>query len=343
MNISATWRVGAALSFACAALLAACSGDDAAPPAAGEAGAGDGSIARDASAKDAAPVSDPKDGGKAIDCVRQGLSSPTVPFPDYDRFGPVINASCTGTRHQSIRDVQKVVFLGDSITVGTPPTAPSDYYRTRLEAKLRGAFGADIEVASCAKFGARTDDLLGGDAQIAQCFPGGNEPKKTLVLFTAGGNDIANWAKDGISAADAISKADVAVKALRDAVVWLKDPAHFPAGSFVVFANAYEYTDGTGKVTSCPAASLSGFNKDWPQGIPAVTHFLEEYMKVAVDTKTDMMFLFEQFCGHGYRNDDPTAPCYRGPGAERWFDVTCYHPNGTGHGKIADAFFSVVQ
>jgi lysophospholipase L1-like esterase len=340
MTKSATWRVGSALALAGAVALAACSSD----AVTSQADAGGDASTEASTTTDTGIPTDRKDGGTpGASCILDGLVNPTTAFPDYGRFKPVINASCTGTHHQNIAGVEKVVFLGDSITVGTPPTAPAEYYHTRLEAKLRATFGADIEVASCAKFGARTSDFIGGGDQIAQCFPSGTEPKKTLVIFTAGGNDIANWAKDGISAAEATAKADVAAGLLRAAVTWLKDPVHFPAGSFVVFANAYEYTDGSGKVTACPAASLSGFKQDWPQGIPAVTHFLEEYMKVAVETKTDLMFLFEQFCGHGYRNDDPTAPCYRGPGAERWFDVTCYHPNGTGHGKIADAFFSVIR
>jgi hypothetical protein len=37
------------------------------------------------------------------------------------------------------------------------------------------------------------------------------------------------------------------------------------------------------------------------------------------------------------------APCYRGPGAEVWFDLTCIHPNPTGHDKITDMFMAVVS
>src|SRR5687768_18186447 len=47
---------------------------------------------------------------------------------------------CSGTNHQDIKDVEKLVFLGDSVTVGTPPTTPNDFYRMRLEKELKKKF-----------------------------------------------------------------------------------------------------------------------------------------------------------------------------------------------------------
>jgi lysophospholipase L1-like esterase len=282
------------------------------------------------------------DGGNDAACLRQGFVNANAPIPDYTPFRPTINSTCTGTDHQDVKGITKVVFLGDSITVGTPPTLPTQSYASLLTAKLKGVFGANVEFASCAKFGARSVDFLGGGKQFAQCFPSGVESKKTLIVLTVGGNDIGQWAKDGLSAAEATAKADTSVTRLREGILWLKDPAHFPNGSYVAFGNPYEYTDGTGRVTSCLAAVASGFTRDWPQGAPVVSHFLEGYMKVAVETRTDVMFLFEQFCGHGYVSDSPAAPCYRGPNTQVLFDVTCYHPNNAGHVKIADAFFDVI-
>ena len=69
----------------------------------------------------------------------------------------------------------------------------------------------------------------------------------------------------------------------------------------------------------------------------------EQYMAIATETGADMIFLLESFCGHGFNADDPTAPCYRGPGAETWFDLTCIHPNPTGHQQITDMFMAVVN
>lgn len=161
--------------------------------------------------------------------------------------------------------------------------------------------------------------------------------------MTMGGNDISNWAKNKMSTAEATVAADAAAKLLRDAIDWMKAPGRFPKGVYVVFANVYEYTDATGDLLSCPQAILGGMTGNWPEGAPAVVHFQEEFMKVATDTKTDMIFLLEHFCGHGYRRNDPTGQCYRGPGAELWFDATCIHPNPKGHEHIADLFMKVID
>jgi hypothetical protein len=55
------------------------------------------------------------------------------------------------------------------------------------------------------------------------------------------------------------------------------------------------------------------------------------------------VFLLEEFCGHGLNADDPSVPCYRGPNTETWFDLTCIHPNPTGHDHITDMFMAVVN
>ena len=56
-----------------------------------------------------------------------------------------------------------------------------------------------------------------------------------------------------------------------------------------------------------------------------------------------MLFLLEEFCGHGFNADNPEAPCYRGPGNENWFDFTCTHPNPTGHENLASFFVATIQ
>ena len=314
---------------------------DAAPPSAATT---PGRVARDAG--DAAPASDAglgaADAGpsSAAKCF-QSLTGP-VKGPDYDQFHPVVQGGCAGTHHQTITGVEKVVFLGDSITEGTPPSLSAQFYRTLLGQRLVQKFGP-IEIADCAAWGARMDDLLAGKGEIAKCFPTGVEQKRTLILMTNGGNDISTWAKNKLGPEAAAVEADTAAGLFRDAMTWLKDPAHFLKGSYAVFTNAYEYTDSSGDLASCPAAPLSGIKGTWPEGATAVVHFQEQIMKVAVETGTDMVFLLEDFCGHGYKKDDPTLQCYRGPNTERWFDVTCVHPNPLGHAEIAKLFAEVID
>ena len=294
--------------------------------------------------------------------------------PDYDQFNPTIGSHCLGTNHQDISGIERVVFVGDSITVGTPPTFSADYYRSRLADALAAAFGLEYgnggqsgdlwklvnvfdgtsvthfsgDFASCAKWGARTDDLLQDNSQLEECFPADTRELVNLVVMTAGGNDLSSLAQaaiDGATEEMLWEQIEGAVQLQREAVEWLKDPERFPNGTHVVIANLYEFTDGTGEVMSCDVSGLAGFDQPVPapdQLAEMIVWANEQYMAIATETGADMIFLLESFCGHGFNADDPTAPCYRGPGAETWFDLTCIHPNPTGHEEIANMFLAVV-
>ncbi len=260
--------------------------------------------------------------------------------PDYDQFNPTVASHCRGTNHQDIEGVEKLVFLGDSVTEGTFPTGVAQFYRNQLAEKLKGVFPG-LEVAECAVNGARVKDLLEGDKQIEDCFPG-PEPKRTLVVMTLGGNDILSWASNDLPQEEAMQEADKVGDRFRKAIEWFfDDPAKFPAGVFVVFSNIYEYSDGTANLGSCPGANLLGLSGNYLHGATAVAKLEEIYMSIAVDTGADMIFMLEEFCGHGYERKEE-GTCYLGPDAELWFDLTCIHPTPTGHSVLADMFFDTI-
>lgn len=294
--------------------------------------------------------------------------------PNYDQFSPRVGSHCLGTNHQHIYGIEEVVFLGDSVTVGTPPTLSADFYRSRLADSLADKFnlakpeylwqlydptaGTAVQMESgnfrsCAKWGARTDDLLKGGEQIQKCFPDGGSDKRTLIVMTMGGNDISAITSAGGTEGRPLSEVQMmteqAVADMREGIEWLTDPARFPNGSFVVFANPFEFTDGTGDTSACLAANLADLQAwDNPDDLADLVIWLnEQFMSIAVDTGTDMIFMLEQFCGHGWvatgPNADANARCYLGPGTDRWFDDTCIHPNPVGHGVIADMFMAVVN
>ena len=271
-------------------------------------------------------------------------ADPELSGPEYDRFHPVVGSHCLGTNHQDIDGIEKVVYLGDSITVGTPPTPFLHYYRNQLSARLKDKFGDHVEVSSCAAWGARTDDLLlPSNQQILNCFDP-PEPKRTLVVMTVGGNDFSAMAQDagdGKPMDEIMLMAESTVVLLRDAVEWFFVEDRFPAGVFVIFSNIYEFTDGTGDLNSCLIAPFAGLGGEWPEGREPAIYVNEEYMRLAVDTQTDMIFMLEHFCGHGFHNDDPESQCYCA--GERWLDFTCIHPNRTGHDVITDMFMAVVN
>jgi lysophospholipase L1-like esterase len=283
---------------------------------------------------------------KPSDCFTN-ITGPIV-GPNYDQFNPKMGTHCNGTQQQHITGVQQLVFLGDSITTGTPPTLIQEFYRSIVTEGIKQRFGNNVVVKDCSRWGAQDWDLQGKPntnqvGQIQQCFGAGAQTMKTLTVMTMGGNDTASWARNQLDADAGMAQAKVSADQMGAALHWLKDPTNFPNGSYVIFGNVYEYTDTSGDLSSCPTATLSGMKGTWEAGAPAVISFQEQYMKYAVETGADMMFLLENFCGHGYKHDDPTLQCYRGPNTPMWLDLTCIHPNPTGHAKIAEYVLSIVD
>jgi lysophospholipase L1-like esterase len=305
-----------------------------------------------------------------LPCLDEQFASGMSPGPKYGHLDIEIGSHCKGTNNQDITDIERVVFLGDSVTVGTPPSLPEDGYRAQLADELAMHFdlvapgllwktpdpinGVALveesgDFASCSEWGARTDDLLMGGMQIENCFSGDDFDKRTLVIMTMGGNDISSIAQDALDgvAEDQIwLNVEQFVAYQRDAMHWfLDDPAKFPNGVFIVYANIYEFTDGTSDLLSCPAASLAGFDMNPPDPtllIEAMTYANSEYASIVEDLQIDMTFLFETFCGRGFHADDPASPCYRGPDQPTWFDLTCIHPTPDGHDAITDIFLSTI-
>ncbi len=324
----------------------------------------------DAAQPDAAAVEPDAAPLTAAECFADDFAQPSPIAIDYEQFGPVVGSHCAGTNHQDVANVERVVFVGDSVTVGTPPTPGPQSYRSILAGRLARFFGlmppdplwneVDLiagralvaesgDFASCAKWGARTDDLLRDNHQITDCIPPEQRHKRHLVIMTTGGNDVASFTKDGIDGVPVVQIwEDVRefVQLQRDAVAWIKDPENLPGGGDVVFANMFEFTDGTGDVGACPAAGLAGFGAEWEDQDALedmVVWANEQFMSIAVDTGSDMVFMLESFCGHGFNHQDPEGPCYRGPDAELWFDLSCIHPNPTGHLAIADLFTATIE
>jgi len=262
-----------------------------------------------------------------------------------------------------------VVFLGDSVTVGTPPSADNEFFRSILADRLAAKFGLSQagalwkavnlfdgtamvkewgDFASCARWGARSDDLMQDNSQVEDCLPADTRNKTTLVVMTIGGNDLSNLTEgfmEGKPLADLWTETETYMQLVRETVEWLKTPGRFPNGVHVVFTNLYEFTDGTGDTGSCPTAALAGFGEAVtdPGLEEMVLWSMEQFMNIATETQTDILFLLETFCGHGFNYDDPEGRCYRGADAELWFDLTCIHPNPAGHAVIADMFMDVVN
>lgn len=272
---------------------------------------------------------------------------PSGPRPDYSDLDLVVPDHCAGTGFQTIPTLDRVVFVGDSITAGTPPTPGPLYYRNLLVERLSAAYGRPLETQDCSEWGARVDDLMQDDDQLARCLgTDGTDDRATLLVFTMGGNDAFAFAEafgGGASESEVLAQVDEAVGVLDEAMDWVADQRpRFPNGLYTVYANVYEYTDGTGDLGVCLSAEILGFDYDIPGLRGAYVALNEGWVRVAAEHGFDVVFLLEQFCGHGYLAGDPTNECYRGPDAETWFDGTCIHPNQDGHEAIAQLFEAVV-
>lgn len=270
-------------------------------------------------------------------------------LPQYDVFDPVVPRHCAGTDAQDITHLDRVVFLGDSITTGTPPTPEGGFYRTWLLQDLEADHGP-LETQDCSGWGARVDDLLEDGDQLVRCLgESGVDDRATLVVFTIGGNDLFAFAQEvlaGASVDQVDLEVDDAAAKLDLALDWLADAraTRFPNGLYVTFGNVYEYTDGTGDMSVCPTAEILGFGGVLPEMREAAVRINEAWVRLAVEHGFDVVFMLEHFCGHGFLAGDPTNECYRGPeDDEIWFDPSCIHPNPTGHHQLADLFHSVIS
>ena len=317
--------------------------------------------------------------GSVAECFEDVFVNETISEigPDYDQYDVIPGSHCNGTNHQDIEGVERVVFLGDSVTVGTPPWLPQESYRSKLADLLRDEFGLQFgmglddgelawkaynrfdgqafarhsgDFSSCARWGARNDDLMPmGGGQVGDCFTEEQQQLSTLVIVTMGGNDLSNMTQaaiDGATMEELWVQAEEVVDLKREAIEWLKEPGRFPNGIYIIFGNIIEFTDGTGEVESCDVSGLAGFDEPVPapdELAEVVVWVQEQYGEIAVSSGSDMVFMFEGFCGHGFNADDPEAPCYRGPGNANWFDFTCIHPNDVGHLELADMFVQTIM
>ncbi len=300
---------------------------------------------------------------------------------DYAISGAVLNATCTGTNHQDIAGIERVVFVGDSITAGAPLPAdwttldlaePEEWYRNRLALELAARWGLEApdwfwqnvdltsgeslsklsgDFANCSKWGARTDDLHKDNDQLADCIPEDARDQHNLVIMTIGGNDLyslLNDVKDAVDQETIRAEWQEGIDDLSDAVHWLTDdPATFPGGIDVIVANIFDVTDadGAADIADCEGAQMLGLDDPLKQPFTQelVLHWQQSLLALSAETGIDVALMGENFCGHGYNWDDTTGRCYRGGDATLYLDATCEHPSPDGHAAIEALMLGVID
>src|SRR5678815_5809731 len=86
------------------------------------------------------------------------------------------------------------------------------------------------DFASCAKWGARADDLMRDKTQVEDCMPESTRGKHTLVIMTVGGNDISKIAQaggEGASTEEVWQMAHDSIDLTRQAIDWMRTPGRF--------------------------------------------------------------------------------------------------------------------
>jgi lysophospholipase L1-like esterase len=232
--------------------------------------------------------------------------------------------------------VERVIFLGDSITASPYLTPP---WSDRIRDDLRGLFGGSVEFQNYAVGGSKTEDVL--EDQLPRIDT--DSAKKTLVMFTIGGNDALQVIGEDV--ATSLAHMEEKLENLRNILTWLFAPANFPGGVYVVYMNIYDPTDGEGDFTHC---GIGMAYEDWPDVDELATTINGRYLELAMEFGADLLDGHGLFAGHGWNNNDaanpyychgcePTCPC------PRWLDFTCIHPNSDGHEALAGFFFGIVS
>jgi lysophospholipase L1-like esterase len=265
--------------------------------------------------------------------TEQDVSEDTPGDADEDGTPGIVDE--LGTNNQDITGIERVIFLGDSITATPYLTSP---WSDRIRDDLQTLFGSGVEILNLAAWGARTEHVR--DDQLPRIDTAST--KRTLVMMTIGGNDALQVIGEPADVSLAHMEEKVAI--LEEILAWLVDPAHFPGGVAVIFANLYDPTDGEGDFTHC---GIGVSYEDWP-ALPEVEPVANGwYLDLAMEYDVDMLDMHGLFLGHGYNNTDTSNPNYcRGCTPDcpcpRWFDLSCIHPSSDGHEALAGFFLGMI-
>jgi len=284
-----------------------------------------------------------EDGEAEPDATQDPVSETTDSFPpdviedpaDADEDGASGLVDELGTNNQDITGVERVIFLGDSITA-TPYLTPP--WSDRIRDDLQTLFGSGVEIVNYAAWGARTEHVQ--DDQLPRIDT--SSAKRTLILMTIGGNDALQVIGEPADVSLAHMEEKMAI--LDEIIAWIVDPAHFPGGVYLVFSNLYDPTDGEGDFTHC---GIGVSYEDWP-ALPEVEPVANGwFLDLAMAYSVDMLDMHGLFLGHGYNNNDTTNPyyckdCTPDCPCPRWFDLSCIHPNSEGHEALAGFFFAII-
>ena len=263
---------------------------------------------------------------------------------------PLVLTGCTDAQGSWVPedyapdDVRRVVFMGDSVTLGTLPDNdgfPS--YAELLESNdetmwpggddLEEVWG-NLQVLNLATVGALASELH--TEQIPTLHSTLNDMSLeggTLVFITIGGNDMENV--DSVVGIGA-ETADVVGAELAVVAEHFQNPAHFPDGAWVFVGNTYDPSGEGDKAGDCYEGLTATFMDEELSG------YNDRLLDWAQDANFALVDFYGHFRQHGYGDLDPEATAPLDPNPPHWF-ATCSQPNARGHHEIRSLFWDVVH
>jgi lysophospholipase L1-like esterase len=243
------------------------------------------------------------------------------------------------------KDAQRLIVMGDSISVGAGSSSSSlAYYAqlirnndTKYSAEtghsLEAKFGHAIDLVNVAKSGATTNDLASQESKLDQQAPFTGH---SIVTITIGGNDLqgalANNDPD-----PAGSLLEEALANIGPTIDFLQNPEKFPDGVSIYLMAVYDPTDGKGQANGC------FFGVSRPQFIPALDKWREAYIDLAKEKHFAVVDALGHFHGHGGNYADTSNEYFNAEDNTRWFANDCIHPNDRGHSELRRLFFETID
>lgn len=311
-------RLDLFLACSLAALLGACSGDTNPAPAA-DAAIADG------------PVAD-RAADRAPDRAADAAAGDAVATPDA---APV--------ELPELGELTMLVNLGDSIAAGQGVAQSyADLLMSNDDAAYPGFAGRDFSSEFPAlklvdkAMGGATSATVVGQASTVPPNPQGN----TLVVVSAGGNDLINNATSLLDATKTKQVAQTIIDNIKTALAVFADKTKFPGQVFVLAMNVYEMTDGQGTMPAdepviavCKQLQALG---------PVVGGTMVKNFGVFNDTLAAayaqqgllLIDVHQAFLGHGFNYEDTANPHYHADDPTLWLQYDCIHPNQAGHDGI---------
>ena len=246
-----------------------------------------------------------------------------------------------------VDDVKLLLGMGDSITVGR--SSDPNYFR-QLNRYMKDLYPDSNFYAYNAAVGGSTmkDVVAGGQLGLVKRLIELSR-KPTIVVMTAGGNDLRNALEKivirrKLGIGDAVKEQQIidnqiaeTVENLRTIVTTLQGIS-VPVSFYI--AVVHDPTDGVGSA-EVGCGEFNSF-KDSCLVPCALAKLRAEYMNLAAELHFGVVDALGSFHGHGAYFCDASGPYYDAQNPSLYLTTDCLHPNQKGHDNLFQLFVETI-